>query len=179
MAIVFLPVNGIGLGHLTRSFIVSRELLARGEAPVVLAQGHYPEFMARAVPGCSIGPIHKASHAERRRSAAEIETCARRTRPAVVIEDTHPAPVEFAADIRRILLVRPTTMQQMRNLQAKYALNYETILVTDHWDSPTWPFTAAETAQIRSWSAWCCIGPIFREGSSAGRAQDSREVFIA
>lgn len=178
MAIVFLPLNGIGLGHVMRGFVLARELLARGEAPIVVAQGHYPAFMARAVPGCSISPIYKTAITERQRIVADVVRCARQTNPAVVIEDTHPAPMELPADVRRILLVRPTTMQQMLNLQAKHVLTYDAILVTDHWESPTWPFDAAQTAQIRSWSNWSCVGPIVRTPTTAGGARIRQEYSL-
>ncbi len=178
VAIVFLPLNGIGLGHLSRSFILSRMLLAQGEAPVVFAQGHYPEFMSREVPGFSIGAIYLAAKAERRRIAAEVQTYARRTKPAVVIEDTHPTPIKIDSDVRRILLIRPTTIEYLRELHARHARSYHAVLIADDFESPTWPFNPADTAEIKSWSNWSFLGPIFREGSAEGRVRIRRKYSL-
>ncbi len=170
MAIVFVPLNGIGLGHVARAFALAKELRRTGAQPVIFSQGCYPPFMAAAVPGVSIGTIYTAPPAIRNAIAADLETYARRTPPAVVIDDTHPAPVQLTDDVTRILIVRPTEMDQMRELRDNYAGAHRAALIADDPESPTWPFSAAETAEIAGWPQWSRIGPVFRSSTHASRS---------
>ena len=55
MAVVFLAINGFGLGHLIRSTIVSHALASIGERPVIFTEGKYrpaalTKFPIRLVP---------------------------------------------------------------------------------------------------------------------------------
>lgn len=174
MAIVFVPLNGIGLGHLSRAFAIASRLRREGLAPVMFSQGAYPDALAREVPGVSVGSIYQAAPAARLAIRDELQTYARRTSPAVVVEDTHPAPIELDPDIARLLIVRPATLAYLRELRARYAGAYRAFLVADHPESPLWPYTADETAELGGWPGWTCIGPVFRRGSAGGRARVRR-----
>src|SRR6266849_970546 len=120
MAIVFLPLNDIGLGHLSRAFTLATAMQSAGGAPVILAQGHYPEFMARCVPGTSIGTVYKQNHHGRLQLAATVTNYARLTTPAIVIEDTHPAPFSLGDHVHRFLVVRPTPIDFLRELESEH-----------------------------------------------------------
>jgi len=178
MALVFLPLNGIGLGHVSRSFTLALELQELGESPVIFSQGIYPKFMASRVPGLKVGTIYKASYAERARIAQEVQVFARRTMPAVVLEDTHPAPLQLADDIHRILIVRPTTFDYMRKLREVHLRSYRKILVADHPASPSWPFENRETEELSSWPNWRFLGPVFRLPRQDGRPSIRRKYAI-
>lgn len=71
MTIIFLPLNGIGLGHISRAYAVAQYLRTRGESPVLMVQGGYPEFFSDNVPGLSIPTIYKAGPSERLQIAQE------------------------------------------------------------------------------------------------------------
>jgi UDP:flavonoid glycosyltransferase YjiC (YdhE family) len=169
MAIVFLPLNGIGMGHLSRSFALARQLRELGEKPVIFAQGKYPQFMADDVPGFRLGAIYKAWWPVRWKMAADIATYARRTSPAVVVDDTHPAKIRLGSDICRVLALRPTTMNYLRWLRLRHEHKFRQIFVADHPDSPTWPFSDVQSREISTWEKWTCVGPIFRRATAEGR----------
>jgi hypothetical protein len=171
MAIVFLPLNGIGMGHLSRSFALARQLRELGEKPVIFAQGKYPRFMADEVPGFRLGAIYKAWWPTRWKMAGDIATYARRTSPAVVVDDTHPAKIRLSSDICRVLALRPTTMSYLRWLRLRHEHKFRQIFVADHPDSPTWPFSDDQSREISTWEKWTCVGPIFRRATAEGRAR--------
>jgi UDP-N-acetylglucosamine:LPS N-acetylglucosamine transferase len=172
MATVFLPLNGIGLGHIARSHAVAEYMLGRGGHPIMLVQGHYPDFFARSVPGISIPTIYKANQAGRLQIADEIIRYARTTNTRVIVEDTHPSPIALPATLRRVLLVRPTAIEYMRHLCNVYSHKYSNFVITDHPDSPTWPYSESETVEIKGWDTWTCAGPVFRWHC------DNKEQFI-
>jgi hypothetical protein len=169
MAIVFVPLNGIGLGHVSRSFALARALRELGDAPVIFSQGIYPEFMAAQVPGLSVGALYQIPPADRARKLGEIAECARQSSPSVVIEDTHPADIRFEPDIFTVLIVRPTLMSSMRDLRERETGAYRAFVIADHPESPTWPFDDESTAEILSWPDWKIMGPVFRCPTAEGR----------
>lgn len=162
MAVIFLSLNGIGLGHISRAFTISGWLKERGVAPVIFAQGRYPEFMSAKIPGVSIPTIYKLKPVEREAVALDLTKYARMTAPSVVVEDTHPAPIELPDYVERVLLVRPTAISYMRHLNLHYRRSFKHFFVTDHPESPTWPFPPDETAEVSGWQGWSFAGPVYR-----------------
>ena len=171
MAIVSLAVNGVGLGHLVRATCVCEALLTVGERPVVFSQGLFPLHDGSTVPGKQIPSLWRANTSQRRRVASEIASIARISRPSVLIEDTHPNPLDLPPDIRRVLLVRPTTFDYLLELERVYGALYDSFLLCDDPVSPTWPYTGAETETLSSWRHWQCIGPIYRGATEVQRAE--------
>jgi hypothetical protein len=178
MAIVFLPLNGIGWGHMSRAHAIAAWLRRRGYAPVIFAQGHYPDFMAASIPGTSIGTIYKAGFIDRRKTRVEISDYARLTTPSIVIEDTHPAPIFLPTDINRVLLIRPLSMPKLRRLRVMHESSHRLFLIVDHPESPTWPFSQKETVELQGWPRWFSLGPIYRESSDDGIEQMRRKYAI-
>jgi hypothetical protein len=169
MAIILLPLNRIGLGHLSRAFAVAERLQVNGESPVIFAQGHYPEHMAAVVPGISVGTVYKATFDHQLDVTADVEHYALLAAgPGIVIEDSHPTPITLKPTIRRYLLVRPASIEYMRLLQRRYGYAYQAFLIADHPDSPTWPYTLDQSREIASWRGWTCVGPIFRLSNRRG-----------
>lgn len=179
MAIIFLPLNGIGWGHLSRAYAIANWLRSNGHAPVIFAQGNYPDFMASTVPGMRVGTIYKAEIWERRRIRIDLTDYARLTSPSIIIEDTHPAPILVPRDVSRILLVRPLSMPRMRQLRNRYDGVHRLFLIIDDPESPTWPFSLKETAEIQTWPRWFTVGPIYRESSGDAAAQVRDKYSIA
>ena len=120
MAVVVFAMNGQGLGHLIRSTIVSKALASVGERPVIFSGGEYrpaglAQFPVRMVPS-----LWGATDEVRKRVASELQSMADISLPAVVVEDTHPAPIQLPAAIRRVLLVRPTSFEYLVRLNERY-----------------------------------------------------------
>jgi len=89
------------------------------------------------------------------------------SQPAVLVEDTHPNPIVLPSTIRRVLLVRPPTFEYLSLLNGRYSSVYSAFLLCDSPNSPTWPYSEAETESLVGWSKWHVIGPIYRaEGKS-------------
>src|SRR5471032_704842 len=137
MALVFLALNGDGLGHLVRTTIVCRALESVGERPVIFSQGLFPLDDRTRFPGMRVPSLWKASDLVRRRVAADLRWMAEISSPAVVVEDTHPNPIKLPAGIRRVLLVRPTTFAYLSLLNERYRGIYAAFLLCDAPDSPT------------------------------------------
>lgn len=171
MATVFLTVNGIGHGHLTRALRISHWLRRTGRHPVIFHQGKYPAEAALRFPGTTIPTLYELPDREAQRIADAITQVARLSRPALIVEDTHPAEVRFPRDITRILIVRPTVPEHMRMLHDQYSREFSRVIICDHPDSPTWPYSQAETEEFLSWKGWHVVGPVFRRHSTAGIAR--------
>ena len=56
--------------------------------------------------------------------------------PAVLVEDTHPAPIELPAAIRRVLLVRPTFFEYLVRLNDRVGALYSAFLLCDSPEHP-------------------------------------------
>ena len=158
-------MNGQGLGHLIRSTIVSRALASVGERPVIFSGGEYhaaglAQFPVRLVPS-----LWGASDDVRRRVASELHSMAVISLPSVIVEDTHPAPIQLPAAMRRVLLVRPTSFEYLTRLNELASALYSTFLLCDSPDSPTWPYDEAQTLQVAGWQKWHGIGPVYRTPS--------------
>lgn len=162
----FLTLNGVGHGHLMRTLLACRWLRRRSRRPVVFFQGHYPSWEMRRQPGVTIPALHYLPRVAAQSFADEIARYVELTEPAVIIEDTYPAPVTFPPTIRRLLLIQPTVFGHVRKLIADYGDAIERFIVCDSPDSPSWPYTDAETDELRSLEKWTCIGPIFRQPTS-------------
>lgn len=165
MAVVLFAMNGMGLGHLIRSTIVSKALASVGERPVIFSGGEYQaaglaQFPVRLVPS-----LWGATEEVRKRVASELHSMATISLPAVVVEDTHPAPIQLPVGIRRVLLVRPTSFEYLVRLNELYNAVYSAYLLCDSPDSPTWPYDEAQTRQLAGWEKWHGIGPVYRTPS--------------
>ena len=167
MADVFLTVNGIGHGHLMRALRICRWLRRTGRHPLFFHQGRYSAEAALRFPGTSIPTLYQLDRGEAQRLADEIARVARLSHPSLILEDTHPAEVSFPREIKRVLFVRPTVPEHMRMLRKQYSQVFSRIIVCDHPDSPTWPYSAADTREFLQYG-WQVVGPIFRRHTSAG-----------
>lgn len=165
MAVVMFAMNGQGLGHLIRSTIVSTALASVGERPVIFSAGEYrpaglEQFPVRLVPS-----LWGATDEVRKRVASDLHSMAAISLPSVVVEDTHPAPIQLPAEIRRVLLVRPTSFDYLVRLNELGREIYSAYLLCDSPDSPTWPYDEAQTRQLAGWKNWHGIGPLYRTAS--------------
>src|ERR1700693_929470 len=186
MADVLLTLNGIGHGPLVRALQVSRWLRRAHRRPVIFFQGHYPQELSLRVPGVGIWALYELPSATAQLVATQVASYAALNGPAVVIEDTHPAPVSWSSDVTRFLVVRPGTFAFMSMLQARHGSELARFIVCDSPGSPSWPYSTAETEVIRSWPRWCNIGPLFRRPSGRSvklvrdtyRIKTDEQVFV-
>jgi hypothetical protein len=161
MAYLLLPLNGVGRGHLTRALIFADWLREAGRLPMIALQGASRFAAPWSVPTTNVPTLHHAVEANAQRLADDLARAALLSSPSVIIEDTHPRRVSWPPGIGHVIVVRPTRIDHMRLLQR---LHGETacLLICDHPSSPTWPYDAAQTAEIQSWPRWDCLGPVFR-----------------
>jgi hypothetical protein len=172
VAVVFLALNGMGLGHLIRTTIVSHALASIGERPVIFTEGKYrlaglEKFPVRLVPS-----LWGAPDEVRKRVSSELLSMAGISLPAVLVEDTHPLPVQLPDSVRRVLLVRPTSFDYLARLNERLGERYSAFLLCDSPDSPTWPYDEVQTRQLAAWKKWSIIGPLYRTPSE----EEIREV---
>lgn len=178
MAILFLSLDGIGLGHLSRSFEICRALKEMGERPVIFSQGIYPPHFEQEIPGKTVPTLWQATEAECAEIGRHIVSYVSLSRPAAVLEDTHPAPIELPSNIPRFLFVRPTLFSHMVSLKNQFSDRYEHFFICDAPGSPTWPYTEKETDELQRWERWSSIGPVFRTASAEGaRVVEERYKF--
>ena len=170
MALAFLALNGDGLGHLVRTTIVCRALESVGERPVIFSQGIFPLDDVVRLPGTHVPSLWRADESVRRRVASDLRSMTEISAPAVLVEDTHPNPIAMPANTRRVLLVRPTTFEYLSLLNERYGSVYSAFLLCDAPDSPTWPYSAAQTEAVLRWSRWHVIGPVYRAGTESDLA---------
>jgi hypothetical protein len=174
MPIVFLALNGDGLGHLVRASLVCDALYAAGERPIIFSQGLFPLDARSPVAGTTVPPLWKAPYQIIRSVGRALNAAALISPPSVVVEDTHPGPVTIRAGIARSLLVRPTAFDELEELREDFAGVYRSFVLCDAPGSVSWPYTPEQTAAIHTWDGWHIIGPLYR---TAG-ADDIAEVRI-
>lgn len=175
---LFLTLNGIGHGHLSRSLQICRWLRRHGRRPVIFYQGHYLSSAASRQPGISFPAIYHLAPAAAQAAADEAVRFASLTDPAVIIEDTHPVRVKFPPDVSRVLIVRPTDFSYICSLNADFASTVDHFLVCDAPGSPSWPYSRQETDRLRQLPKWTCIGPIFRRPTAASRGRVTRRYAL-
>lgn len=168
MADVFLTLNGIGQGHLVRALRICEWMQRRGRNPLIFHQGKYPAEAARRFPGVSIPALYQLPRELAQAIADNIASSALQSEPAIIVEDTHPAEVQFPPEICRILIVRPTKLDHMRMLRRDYSALFRRMIVCDHPESPTWPYSESETREILGWEGWQIAGPLYRRWTSDG-----------
>ncbi len=173
MAVVMLALNGLGLGHLIRSTIVSRALASAGERPVIFSEGRYHPRGLEAFPVRLVPSLWGATEEVRKGVSSALRSMAEISLPSVVVEDTHPNPIQLPAEIRRVLLVRPTSFDYLVRLNQRHQV-YAAYLLCDSPDSPTWPYDEAQTRELAGWKKWSLIGPIYRTPSD----DEIREVRV-
>jgi hypothetical protein len=115
------------------------------------------QFPVRLIPSLWVAPDDV-----RKRVASELRSMAAISLPAVVVEDTHPNPIQLPVEIRRVLLVRPTSFEYLVRLNEHYGTTYSAYLLCDSPDSPTWPYDQAQTRRLAGRKKWHVIGPIYR-----------------
>jgi hypothetical protein len=174
VAVVMLALNGVGLGHLIRSTIVSNALASVGERPVIFSEGKYHPAGLAQFPIRIIPSLWSASDDVRKRVSSELWSMAGISLPAVVVEDTHPNPIQLRPKVRRILLVRPTSFEYLVRLNEDQGEVYSAFLLCDSPDSPTWPYDEFQTQQLAGWKKWHLIGPVYRTATE----DDIREARI-
>lgn len=179
MALVFLALNGVGLGHLVRATGVCDAIASAGERPVIFSQGIFPLAPEHRFPGKTVPSLWRADETIRRRVAADICSMAEISLPAVLVEDTHPNPLNLPGSIRRMLMVRPTTFAYLSELHEREGHIYRGFLLCDDAGSPTWPYSPAETAATLSWPNWYTIGPIYRRADITAIEEVRRRYGIA
>ena len=172
MAVVFLSLNGTGLGHLIRSTIAGHALASIGERPVIFTEGKYRTAGLTKLPIRLVPSLSGATDEVRKRVSSELVSMAGISLPAVLVEDTHPAPIQLPAEIRRVLLVRPTSFEYLARLNDKVGALYSAFLLCDSPGSPTWPYDDAQSRHLAGWKKWSVIGPLYRTPSE----DDIREV---
>ena len=165
MAIVVFAMNGQGLGHLVRTSVVSSALASVGEHPVIFSGGEYRPAGLEQFPVRMVPQLWGAPEEVRRRVSAEVHSLAAISLPSIVIEDTHPPPIELPPTVRRVLLVRPTSFDYLVRVNETYADRYSAFLVCDSPDSPTWPYDEDQTRQLSGWKKWSILGPVYRTAS--------------
>jgi hypothetical protein len=162
LAVVFIAHNGIGIGHLARTFALCESFWNLGETSVIFAQGASPRIDDDRFPIAQIPRLYDVTSAERATIAQEISTYALRSRPAIVFEDTHPTQLSLALGIRRILVVRPTDFGYLRWLNQHFKTVYDAFLLADAPGSPTWVYNLEQTSRIGRWQNWFKLGPVYR-----------------
>src|SRR5580700_1266415 len=135
-----LSLDGVGLGHLIRTTIVGAALASVGERPVIFTEGqHHPRGLAQ-FPVRIIPSLWRAPHDVSKQVTSELWSMAGISLPAVVVEDTHPSALQLRPEIRRVLLVRPTSFEFLDHLNEDHGGVYSAFLLCDSPDSPTWPY---------------------------------------
>ena len=167
MALVMLALNGEGLGHLIRCTIVCDALKSVGEKPIIFSQGLYQPHGASHFPAKNIPSLWRAPEDVRKRVASELYTMAAISLPAIVVEDTHPNPIRLSPEVRRVLMVRPTSFEYLRSLRQRQSNVYAAFVLCDAPDSPTWPYTPDETKEVIGWDNWHVVGPIYRRATAS------------
>lgn len=167
MPLVFLTLNGVGLGHLSRTNRLGEAYAALGYGVTIFAQGEHLAVGPPRFPGKTIPRLTTASPSVRRTVARELSSLAEMSEPRVVLEDTHPSKLELSPRVRRVLVVSPTTFWFMRRLNHNYRQVYQSFLIADEPGSPLWPYTRAQSDEILSWSNWHVLGPVFRRPTAA------------
>jgi hypothetical protein len=167
VAIVFLALNGVGLGHLVRASVVCEVLADEGERPVIFSQGLFPLDDRSRFPGRTVPSLWRASEAVRLEVSSDIVSMARITLPSVVLEDTHPNPLTLPRGVRRVLVVRPPNFSYLQELENHYGRTFERFLLADSPRSPTWPYTPAETEALSRWPKWSSVDPIYRRARAS------------
>jgi|GEM_PF-6849969 len=162
MAIVLLALNGIGLGHLSRLAEIAACLHSAGEKPVLFYQSVAYPYARPDFQAIGIQSLRKCSDDYRLRVQDGINMLCSVAGPHIFIEDTHPSNLRIRQSTRQFLVVRPTTFAYLVECRRIYERYYTGFLIADEPDSPTWPYTEEETAEIRSWKKFCFIGPVFR-----------------
>jgi hypothetical protein len=160
LALVFVPTNGIGLGHYVRAGRLCQALADAGDRPVIFSQGVLDDHFA--VPGRTVPSLETAADADSVRIARELRSMAEISLPAVVIEDTHPVPLTLPRELRRVLVVRPTVFSFLTELNDRHVGVYSEFLLADMPRSPTWPYSGDETRTIATWPRWTALGPVYR-----------------
>ncbi len=186
MAEIFLTLNGVGRGHLTRTLELCRWLRRSKRRPVIFLQGCYPAELAMRYPGASIPALYTLEKDRAQSVADEIARYALLSTDSVIFEDTHPAPVSWPISLQRVLIVRPTTINHMRLLRYRYSQEFRTFVVCDHPSSPSWPYSEAETSEMQGWPNWKFVGPIFRRATIQGvsiirgkyKLTSDQEIFV-
>jgi peptidoglycan/xylan/chitin deacetylase (PgdA/CDA1 family) len=167
LPLVFLTLNGIGLGHISRARVLADAVAASGRTPAFFCQGALPSWLTDRYEAKHVGALWKLHGRRRAAVANEINAYARMTSPSVVVEDTHPAMISLP-DTRRVITVRPTEFGYLRNLRRSKSRTFSFILC-DAPGSPTWPYTEEETKTIAQWK-WPVAGPLFRRATDEERA---------
>jgi len=153
---------------------------------MIALQGSSRYSAAPSVPTTNIPSLYRMEEDKAQRVADDLAQVAMMSGPSVIIEDTHPRRVRWPRELRHLVVVRPTRIDHMRLLNRGHGATAGRLLVCDHPDSPTWPYDAAESAEIVSWPNWVFLGPIFRTAAAEDverlrekyRLQQGEELFV-
>jgi hypothetical protein len=167
VAIIAVARNGIGLGHISRMVTLCNGLARTGLRPYLFAEGSAARSISHVVPTIAIGGPGRRHSYSLRELEERVNSTASLSKPASVIEDTHPLGLTLNPRIRRFLLVRPLTFRAMQELAQSAACAYEKIFIADRPGSPTWPYDPSQTREICDWDKWLSIGPIYRRATKA------------
>ena len=160
MALAFLTSDADKDGALVRTLAVCCALESVGERPVVFCQGTSEPGTRARFPGKRVPLLSRANERMRREVAWEIDAVVGLSAPAVLVEDIRPNPISLPSSVRRVLLVGPTSFDELQQLRRRYGAVYSAFLLCDAPGSPTWPHSTAETASVLAWDRWHVIGPI-------------------
>ena len=134
----------------------------------------------------SIPALYKLSPVAAQAFADEIARYATLSAPSLLIEDTHPAPVSWPQTLEHLLILRPTMMLHMRRLRQECRGAFRGVFACDHPESPTWPYSESETAEILTWDGWHLAGPLYRRHTRYGVERvrhkynilDDQQIFV-
>jgi hypothetical protein len=162
MAVCILAHNGVGLGHLTRSIEIGTHFAENNIRPFLFCPN--PNLISRNLPFTLVRTksIKNPFDPYRPRVEDQINSAGNIGPYKLFIEDTHPMAVQLSPKIKKILVVRPTTFEYLEEIKQNYSFYYDAFFIADHFESPTWPYTVAETEDIKCWENWKITGPIFR-----------------
>jgi hypothetical protein len=162
VAIVAFARNGVGLGHIARMSSMCDALFRIGLKPLFFTERIGTQIMSRSIPVALVPRVSNLGHDEFTELENRIASAALLSRPAIVLEDTHPMGFNWHESIERFLIVRPLTFSALRELNEDQESRYRRFFVADHPESPTWPYSLDETREIATWDEWKCVGPIYR-----------------
>lgn len=161
MPVILVARNTIGLGHIARSVALSEQLAEHGLAPLLIISGGHRFAIRHDIPSAAVN--YRTFDISRQAFYKYIQNLALMSSPAVIVEDTIPEIPSLDSEVKRVLILRPPTFDAALGLNDNHGDIYDRIVVADHPDSPTWPYSLPETGKLMKLPNWHFGGPIYRK----------------